>query len=259
MGTSSLPFYWYLARNFRSFPSMVQNYRHGGLLARGPALSDAVLWNGTHLRHPEQSGLIGVVHELWFRNAYRIGVYYTPRPGDVVLDVGSHVGMFCIGLALRYPEVRIFAYEPSDNYAYLERNIRAFGLANVATQRIALGGERGQVVMRTTTQRSVDFRAHAADTTDEDAVEMITLADAIAATGASRIALLKMDIEGAEFDVFEHIAPETLERIDTAVLEYHENYRPGVLGVLTRAFAHTHEIRIRPDDGTGHGAFWAVR
>jgi FkbM family methyltransferase len=49
------------------------------------------------------------------------------RPGDVVLDIGAHIGAVAIPLALAHDRsVRVFSFEPQpDIYALLERNVSA--------------------------------------------------------------------------------------------------------------------------------------
>ena len=50
-------------------------------------------------------------------------------PGDVVVDVGAHVGVFSIIAALLYPGIKIYAFEPMPlNYMYLVKNVRTAGL-----------------------------------------------------------------------------------------------------------------------------------
>ncbi|SRR6266545_2940317 len=51
------------------------------------------------------------------------------RPGDVVVDVGAHIGYFTLLLAaLVGPKSRVFAFEPDpDNFALLCRNVELNG------------------------------------------------------------------------------------------------------------------------------------
>jgi FkbM family methyltransferase len=54
------------------------------------------------------------------------------RPGDVVLDIGAHIGTVAIPLALACDRsVRVFAFEPQpDVFALLERNVALNGLGD---------------------------------------------------------------------------------------------------------------------------------
>ena len=55
-------------------------------------------------------------------------------------------------------------------------------------------------------------------------VDAITLEEAINLTGHSTINLVKIDIEGAEFEIIENLKPELAERIDSFLIEYHDFY-----------------------------------
>ena len=58
---------------------------------------------------------------------------YSLRPGDVVLDLGAHVGTFAIYAAKQVgPTGRVIAFEPSgNNFRLLEQNVLLNGLDNV--------------------------------------------------------------------------------------------------------------------------------
>jgi FkbM family methyltransferase len=71
---------------------------------------------------------IGGVSKIIMREA--IDTYHLDKvslkPGDVVLDIGAHVGIISIYLAKRFCDLAIHAFEPHpDNFKRLERNIEA--------------------------------------------------------------------------------------------------------------------------------------
>jgi len=250
----------FLLAYFRNGVSLVQNYRSGGLLASGPAMEEAVLWSGERITHPpHQAGLVGTILEIWYDNVYRIGDFYTPQADDVILDVGAHIGLFSIYVKRQESRCRVVALEPSQNFAYAERNVRAFGLQQVQIYRLAIGGRRGTVRIVTETNRSIDGRSVPAEGVEADSVEVVTLDDLFEIAATERIALLKMDVEGAEHDVFSQASNEALCRIDHIALEYHDHYRPGTLALLKSRLNATHEISVIPDPGTGHGRLFASR
>lgn len=247
--------YTYLMRTFRNGASLVQNVRRGGLLADGPPAAEAALWNGHRIRHPRhRSGLTGSILEIWHANLYRLGVFYRPAPGDVVLDIGAHVGLFALSVAQRAPGCRVVAVEPSgENFACLADNVRH--LPHVQARRRAIGPQAGCVRTRVQTNRSIDTRVEEADPHDQDAVGVVTLPELVEEAG--RVALLKMDVEGAERAVFEAVDRSTLERVERIALEYHDNYEPGTLELLRRRLDRSHHVSVWPDGSTGHGRLFA--
>jgi FkbM family methyltransferase len=61
------------------------------------------------------------------------------REGDVVIDVGAHVGVQSIALAKKYPFIKVYALEPDPlNYASLNQNIERNGASNVTALNMAL-------------------------------------------------------------------------------------------------------------------------
>ena len=84
--------------------------------------------------------------------------YAILQPGDTVVDVGRHVGEFCIPLAKRCPFVRVLAIEPEEsNYRDLLRNIAASGVTNIEVVQVAVATKRERRTLY------VDGRAHLLD------------------------------------------------------------------------------------------------
>lgn len=47
------------------------------------------------------------------------------QPGDIVIDIGGHVGLFAMYVAKRWPGVKVYSYEPSStNFGRFTRNIQ---------------------------------------------------------------------------------------------------------------------------------------
>jgi len=258
MSLANLPVYFYLLTRFRNGWSLVQNLRHGGWLADGPPCARIVLWDGSELEHPpHMGGFAGSLVELWHEQCYTRNDFYEPQDGDVVLDLGAHVGLFSIFIAQRNPACRVVAFEPSENYDYLVRNLAAMRLNNVEPQRRAVGAARGWVRMIYSTGRSIDNRAVVTSATDATSVETVPLTDALALAKTDRVAFLKMDIEGSELDVLGAANAATLQCIERMGIEYHDNLVPGALKRLQEILAGTHETRVEPAHG-GHGLLFAT-
>ncbi len=253
MRVRNLRLYAYLMRTFRNGASMVRDYR------AGRPCQEAILWNGIRLIHPPgRGGLLGTILELWVEECYTSDGFYEPRAGDVVLDVGAHVGLFSIWLIRRVPTIRVFAVEPSkENAPCLRANLRSFGASTVEVLECAMGAGTGLGRLEAATDRSIDHRLVDASEEDPDAVPILSLIELVEKTGSDRIAMLKIDIEGAEYDAFEATSDEVLDRIDRVAMEYHDHMIPGTLGMLHRRFARTHKITVQPTEDRGYGVFLA--
>lgn len=163
------------------------------------------------------------------------GILSMLRPGDVVFDCGANVGAVTGPLA--ETGATVHAFEP-DPFAFGQLSKRVKGMGNVILHNAAVGVRAGTVrLMRAANfednprggsvkstivagGRNIDERAETAIE-----VEMIALPDMIreVAAQAGRVAFLKMDIEGAELELLEHMQAHGLfDLVGLTVAETHE-------------------------------------
>jgi FkbM family methyltransferase len=263
MTADSIKTYFFLLRKFRNSVAMIQNLRHGGYLSDGPVMEKVVFWSGKTVTHPPQrGGLMPILLELWYQNTYRIGQFYTPAAGDVVIDVGAHVGLFTLLIMNSQPACRVLAIEPSpENFSCLKSNVASWVSSGaVELRNIGVGGRFGKIKMREIpTNRSFDARSMPAEGKELGAVDVIPLSHLFDLAQAERISLLKMDAEGAEHDAFACADRSLFPRIERVAMEYHDNYVPGTAALLRDRLSPTHHVSIIPDPGQLNGRLFAVR
>jgi len=138
-----------------------------------------------------------------------------------VLDAGAHVGGFTLWAANR-SLCQIEALEPNPSTrALLESNVRREGLGDrVRVRPWALAAGKGSRRLRPAADSAASALVDQSERGDVQ-VEAVTLAEAIAASGFPHIDLLKMDIEGAEHEVFGALDAQTLGRIEFWIIECH--------------------------------------
>ena len=260
---SSLRAYLFIARTFRNWHLLIQNLRRGGYCIGGPILDKLVFWNGKTVVHPHnRGGLAAVLLEVWFYNVYRVGEFYRPLPGDTVLDVGAHVGLFTLKLLREEPQCRVLAIEPSaENFGCLQRNVEESRTSgSTRTYNLAIGADYGKFrMMDIPTNRSFDARTQLASPGDCTAADMVPLSHLCELADVDQISLLKMDAEGGEYGAFLTAERRLLSRIQRVAMEYHDHLAPGTLAMLQERLAPTHTLEIRPDPGTPHGRLFATR
>jgi len=133
------------------------------------------------------------------------------RPGDTVVEVGSNIGAHTLALARRVGETgRVHAFEPQEVvFGLLSHNIAANGLDGIVrAHRQAVGARPGSIKVP-----PVDY-AHPGNfggvamggETGQD-VPLVT----IDSLGLERLRLLKVDAEGAEYDIVQG-ARDTIAR-----------------------------------------------
>jgi FkbM family methyltransferase len=187
-----------------------------------------------------------VLEEILVRREYDLRL---PREPELVIDLGAHVGVSVLFFHTLFPTAEICAVEPDPaTFALLERNVGH--LDRVRCRRAAAGPAPGAgTVVRDDVSWTSRVRPAKADGGD---VEIVTLDDLTAED--DRVRLLKIDIEGDEWDV---LRAGDLGRFSAIVGELH----PASLPVgVDEFFALFDGFDVTtPVDPAGHGTFRAVR
>lgn len=177
------------------------------------------LRNGTHFVARPYSYDRIVIDEIFMLNSYTR--YFDIEDGDIVVDLGAHIGAFSIFAAKKAQTV--YSYEPEPiNFAILKANIRLNNLeTKIRAYQKAVAGRRGilplyvnETGIASTVSPKLGVR--------KIFVEAITLGDIFVKEKLPRIDFLKVDIEGAEWEVF-NIAAESgyLTRVKKIAMECH--------------------------------------
>jgi len=143
-----------------------------------------------------------------------------------ILDLGANVGLASVYYALAWPDARIVAVEPSpENVMLLRRNVAAF--PNVTVVHGAAWSENGPLALIDTGMGPWAFRVEGtgcqAAGIEIEGMQVSTILDR---HGIDHVDLLKMDIEGAEKQVFS-TAAGWINRTGAIAAELHDRYVPG--------------------------------
>ena len=177
-----------------------------------------------------------MIDEIWaFRKYDWFG--YRVNPGEIVVDIGANIGTFSIYAAKVCAASRVISFEPfAENYRLLNKNVEANQLRMVTCVNQAVAGKRA---CRTLNLDSRDSGSHSLvsgsfEHTTE--VECCTFQDIFERFGVDRIDYLKMDCEGAEYEILESATSSHLQRIGRISMEYHDvpNRKPEDLDRLLR-------------------------
>lgn len=157
------------------------------------------------------------------------------HPGETVVDLGAHVGMFSIPLARENPRVEFYAYEPNpDTFANLCQNVARNGVQNVhpvnaglAPKPCLLASETIQ--WNTGGQRTFPSSKGVPGRTIEDILD------------AHHPTVLKVDVEGAEFGAIEG---DDLVNVECVIMEVHGHLGDPapVLEAVKRAGGHMVQV-----------------
>jgi FkbM family methyltransferase len=188
------------------------------------------LRSGAVLLAPPDEPLIFLFREIWIDRVY---VPADERPIRTVVDVGAHVGLFTLWCAARYPAARIVAVEPSPRAAaYLRKNVGRNRLDRVTVVEAACGGSsRRALLYRRGPEMTSTLYGDAPTATE---VEVLTLDELFRRHAIERCDLLKLDCEGAEYEILLGASAATLERVDGIVMECHRSAAHSLEDLLRR-------------------------
>jgi len=157
---------------------------------------------------------------LWFDQVYFH--HYRPSGRDVVVDIGAGLGTEIIPLAREAPELRYIAVEIQPwtyeclclTLAQLPSGFQPFGLAI---------GE-GAAVRIAPTRTGIDASSLGEGPVP---VESVTWSDFTRRHGIERVDLLKMNIEGAEKAMLDHIDLAVVDRVIVGVHDFRADRGEG--------------------------------
>jgi len=146
---------------------------------------------------------------------------FSMKNGDIVVDLGANVGVFSV-LASRIAK-RVYAYEPVDeNYACLEKNVKQNNIGNLVPVKKAVYNKEGEMEINIS-KFSIGNSLFSNDTmVGTQKVKTATLESIMRENCLDRIDFLKMDIEGAEYEVLYSTPDDVFNKIERITMEYHE-------------------------------------
>ena len=167
--------------------------------------------------------MVAIVENFGSENKYD---YFLKKSEEkyIILDIGANIGTFSVYIGKKYPFSRLFCYEPDEkNFEKLAENLQINSITNANFYRKAVGkknefiklfsdefGKFGTVGSSTVTKGPKEIK-----------VECITLENIFDENCIMNCDLLKLDCEGAEYDILMNTKKEIFEKIKLISLEYH--------------------------------------
>ena len=169
----------------------------------------------------------GLFRDILMRRCYWPDDAFAPRRGDTVVDLGANVGAFSVLAAKRMGAGRIIAIEAQEReHEMLERNVALNGVGGIVTPLLGFVGSGGLFEGGDYSRSTIDLDAVVREHT------------------INEIALLKVDIEGSEFALFEN-GPAWLRLVRRIAMEVHPPY--GDADVLCATLrGEGFDVRVRP-------------
>lgn len=163
-----------------------------------------------------------VINEVVFRQGYFPAGFMIGR-GETVVDIGAHIGIFSVMAAKLAKDGRVYSFEPNpENFDLLTANLALNGLGNViATQEAVADRPRFLSLFideSNTGGHSIHSNGHAGRVISVNAT---TLSNVVEQHKLQKIDFLKIDCEGAEYEIFRSMPLEVLAMIKQIAMECH--------------------------------------
>jgi FkbM family methyltransferase len=140
-------------------------------------------------------------------------------PGDVVVDIGAHIGWYATIASSLVQEGKVIAFEPyPTNASTLKENLRLNHCDNVSVMECALGEQSGTTSLASHEGDSGSVTALTWAHEGRSEVPITTLDDVDDALDFGPVALVKIDVEGWEGHVIGG-ATKTLSRAKRVLVE----------------------------------------
>lgn len=172
--------------------------------------------------------------------------YAPPRdaglpPAEVrtVLDIGANVGVTALYFADVFPAAKVYAFEPvPDNFAVLQKNVA--NCARIRGLNYGLGAADAELEMFASAN-PVNFGGFSLHPAGSDAsrkvrIQVRNAAGAIRELGITQVDVIKIDTEGAEYDILTALPEPVLAGAKYIVGELHGNRDFALLDYLSRWF-----------------------
>ncbi len=151
-----------------------------------------------------------------------------------ILDLGANVGYASVYFAARWPQAQILAVEPAArNIGLLERNTRPWA-PRITCLQAAVWSHPACVQVANPGDAHNAYRMSESMDSGMQTIPGHTVAQLIERMGCERLDLLKMDVEGAEAEIFQN-GSAWLDRVNVMMVELHDRIVPGCAQALYRA------------------------
>ena len=163
------------------------------------------------------------------------------HPPMTAIDAGANVGYATLAIKNHWPQCRIVALEPdAANFEVLKANCKRY--SDVQPLQAGLWGTACSLELdnQSLEDGAWGLRFRPVSGNGAGGSPAITVGDAVAALGTQRCDFLKIDIEGAEEDVFAHNVDQWIDRVSVILVELHGQQCHTLLNKLIAHYGFEH-------------------
>ncbi len=199
-------------------------------------------WRGGEILYRPATSDPLAIYQVLLRRGSKAEYYLPDRlQPEVILDIGSNIGTSILFFREKFPAAKIYGFEPHpDTFRILEKNVA--GLPAIEVFNYALGASNAEVAVpfdgadfsRFTLAKDVggDWSGPLSPTK----CQVKHAGEVVTNLGLTRIDLLKIDCEGAEYDVLTALPFDLVRQCKWIVGEMHDASAFALLALLAPHF-----------------------
>jgi FkbM family methyltransferase len=210
----------------------------------GPQTRATYTWNSVPLQYRRGTSDVSLIYSILLKGgakaeyALPAGCPLDPAKIGVVLDIGANIGASAVYFSRTFPAAVIHAFEPDPgNCELLRANAAAAG--RIQVHEYALGAEDGTLTLFDSDD-AANFGGYSAHSLGNTArgkpVPVRHAGRAVAALGAAKIDVIKIDTEGSEWEILTALGADLLRGVGVIMGELHGRKDFALLDFLQPMF-----------------------
>jgi FkbM family methyltransferase len=189
----------------------------------------SIIWNDRKVFYRTSTSDMTLIYEILLKSKYKSEYFFPNKISPkIIFDIGGNIGITSILMSKVFPDSKIFSFEPMlENFKILEKNIEEY--ENIKAFNFGLGSKNGnfKVYLSDDSENfgGASFFPDLIGNKIEPYVdcEVKNINDIIDELNVSSIDLIKIDTEGAEFDILNGIDENILQQTLWITGELHGN------------------------------------
>ncbi|MEJ7823201.1 MAG: FkbM family methyltransferase [Chitinophagaceae bacterium] len=178
-----------------------------------------------------------IFYQVFAELQYDINYYLKFKPVNII-DCGANVGYSSLFFVAHFPDANIIAIEPQkDNFKQLQENLKNY--SNIKTVNAAIWDQNTSLAIKDETEWSASFEVKEQQNKsgNNSSLQGITITELMAEYNLPTIDILKIDIEGAEYNLFANNPHDWLNKTRCLIIELHDLLSPGTSQIFFKEMA----------------------
>lgn len=171
-----------------------------------------------------------IFRQIFIKKEYDFDLGFEPV---TIIDAGANVGYASLWFAIKFKNSRIIAIEPEEsNYSVLSENVSSF--KRIIPLKFALWYKETKLNIFDTGYDHWGYAVRESKSHSIGSTPTITINKILTKYNLEKIDLLKIDIEGAEKELFEKGSQLWINKVSAIFIELHDRMKPGCTKALNK-------------------------